>query len=95
MYYYFYVNGTLTTFKSLLHPAPCCHLFPVYVPLAVINVSSQAFLAVDPIQYLPGDCHPSCNYSKEGLHNKRISPASTASVNSSLSVCLPTYQAHS
>lgn len=86
MYYYLHVNGTLTTFKSLLHPAPRCHLFPVYVPLAVINFSSQAFLAVDPIQYLPGDFLPSCNYSKEGLHNKCICPASMASVNSSLSI---------
>lgn len=49
MYYYLHVNGTLTTFEILSRPAPHCHLFPVYVPLAVINVSSQAFLAVDPV----------------------------------------------
>jgi len=49
MYYYLYVNGSLTAFKSLSCPAPHCRLFPVYTPLAVTNVSSQAFLAVDPI----------------------------------------------
>lgn len=49
MYYYLYVNGTLTAFKSLSHPAPHYLLFPLYTPLAVIGVPSQAFLAVDPI----------------------------------------------